>query len=460
MENISEIDKINTSTWSNIPSCLVKAINILSEQAKNSQKELEILKSSSLDSTSTFTAKIARHESSLQEITTSFTSFSTWTASELSSLKAKTEENNVNSEKKYKISSESLNEVKGKYTNFYTEFRKEIRDLVNKFEAQKKITENALYDNFENSKTICQVNGNSLMKKIQISSDEFEKKVNEKLEVVKSLEGVCQEIKGVSIGHEKGLVGNIENFKCLSLEITEIKRKVQENQKLVAEAMKRIDGLSLSPIPLEVIETSPNSPDLLEPPRQESLIFSPIFEKISVLEVSLKNLDSHYSNELKTIERSHQIDLISLKNTMENFSLNQISNTLNDKLAKISSKLEWLPDKFDDIKGMSVSEARIFILESRIRSEEKARILSNKKLMSELSEIKGFASTKSSNNKRLIFSPGETKIINIEFDSHRHKQAKTRPSSSIYRREVLSEEKFQEKLYAKPIGQSTYNFPG
>lgn len=61
---------------------------------------------------------------------------------------------------------------------------------------------------------------------------------------------------------------------------------------------------------------------------------------------------------------------------------------MNESVFEIREKLHWLPVNIAEIKGMNPSEARIFILEARLRAEENARNEQINKLFSAIDLIR------------------------------------------------------------------------
>ena len=61
---------------------------------------------------------------------------------------------------------------------------------------------------------------------------------------------------------------------------------------------------------------------------------------------------------------------------------------MNESVFEIREKLHWLPVNLAEIKGMNPSEARVFILEARLRAEENARNEQVNKLLSAIDLIR------------------------------------------------------------------------
>ena len=126
----------------------------------------------------------------------------------------------------------------------------------------------------------------------------------------------------------------------------------------------------------------------------ESHNFSEEFTKISE---EIKRLQIGFA---ETVERETKLIL---QKTNSRFceiekNLNSIKLNFNGNLGELKEKLHWLPVNLNDIRGMPPSEARIFILEARLRSEENIRNEQYSKLLSVIDNIKVDIKTTSENS--------------------------------------------------------------
>ena len=146
---MKNFDTINTNSWSNIPKCIIHAINLLVEKSAKNTIEIEEIKSSISDLIIKFQVKTTRIDSTVQELTAGFKTFQSLASKDIEELQRRTEENSTNTEKKHKLISEIINELKNKQATFYGEFRKEIRELNNKIEKHKTDTDEFLEDQID-----------------------------------------------------------------------------------------------------------------------------------------------------------------------------------------------------------------------------------------------------------------------------------------------------------------------
>ena len=456
MESLERVESIRTEMWSNIPGCLVKAINVIVEHVKSSYMEQGEIKAALGELSGKFTAKTSRYDASIADTSNTLQSFSGWAASEIGVLKTKMEESRQGIDNKIKSLTDIVHESKTKYTSFYGEFRKETRDISSKLEALKNKTETTLDENFENAKKLIDYCNNSLTKKIIAITTESRENTEANAAMLKIFNEFAEENKQKVSIHQEQIKINHENIGRISQDCFNFKEKLEKLDGQFLNLSSQVDSLILA---TTIIPSVQDTPSESNENKHETAFFNPVIEKLSELEENLHKVEANYKKALKSLEYDSNLDLINLKNSIEHWTKDQILNALNEKFSKISSKLEWLPDKSDNIKGMSATEARLFLIESRIRGEERARILSDQKLRSDLTGIKEISSTKSSNNKRIAFSPNETKVINIEFNTN--KPRRVRPYSSLHRRERNSKDKLLEKFVVRTNDHSvaSYNVP-
>lgn len=109
---------------------------------------------------------------------------------------------------------------------------------------------------------------------------------------------------------------------------------------------------------------------------------------------TVSNMQNDFNRLKEELQQSISKNESSSKQTMKNFSefveknVNQMKIEVSDSLLELREKLKWLPINLKDIKGMSANEARIFILEARLRSEENIRSEQITKLIDMLDHFK------------------------------------------------------------------------
>lgn len=78
-------------------------------------------------------------------------------------------------------------------------------------------------------------------------------------------------------------------------------------------------------------------------------------------------------------------------------TINSLRKEMYDSVFEIREKLHWLPVNVSQIKGMPPNEARVFILEARLRAEENARNEQINKVMNALDILKNELRSNSEN---------------------------------------------------------------
>ena len=456
---MESFDGIHTENWLNIPGCVSQAVNAIIEHLKVRDLEQAGIKAALNDLSGKFVEKTARDDASITEISSSLQSFSVWTASEIGVLKTKQEASSQGYGNKIRSLTDIVQENNTKNSALYGEFRKvtkETKEISSRLEVFKNKTEIDMQENIENIKTLIDSCNNSLTKKILTIATEFKEKTEKNTGILEGVNEYVEENKKIVKIHQEQLKINHQHIERISRDCFNYKGELEKFDVKQLNLSNQVDSLIIA---TTIIPSVQDTPSETNENKQEAIFFNPVIEKLSEIEENLHKLEANYKKAVKYLEDNHTQDLINFKQLIEHWTNDQIFNALNDKFSKISSKLEWLPDRSDDIKKMSATEARLFLIESRIRGEEKARIISDQKLRSDITEIKEVSTTKSLINKPIAFSPKETKVINIEFNSN--KLRRVRPNSSIYRREGNPKDRLFEKFSLKANDHSTasYNFP-
>jgi DNA repair exonuclease SbcCD ATPase subunit len=433
MENF---EKINTNSWSNIPTCVVQAINVLIETTKSHQTALDDTKSSLMDLGLKFSSKTNRYDSSIQDLSSLFKNFSAWATTQIAETKELAELASKNTEKKIKTLNELCSDLKNKYSSFYGEFRRENKEFINKFERLKSDTESLLTENSESNEKNAEYNLTKATAKFQKLFEDAQAGNKANKEEIDKISNEVQSHK-----HKIALVEDLieeTNAKILKLRnsIDKNFEKLEKNKKKVNSLHKKLELISNPDV------NAPKTPDSQNSP--EKVFINPFSERLNQIEETIEEIKQTHALSVKNIESNQSLDRLNLKSSIEKWTTTEIHKTIGDHFEKLKNKLEWLPDSSADIKSMSVTEARLFILESRIRQEEKARITSDQKLENVLRGSKILESAKNNSKKRIKFSPKNSKLIKSEFDKHKAQMLRTRPSSSSNYRD-----NFKEKIRDK-----------
>ena len=445
---MKSLETINTGIWSNIPVCIIQDVNSLIEYSKGQQIEIENLQNSVTDLTIKFGVKTSRYDAVIQDLSNTTKLFNTWATSEIVDIKTKTEDLISNTEKKMKNLIENNTELKTKYTTFYGEFRKEVREFNNKLEKLKGETNEIIYDNFENTKRMIERNDTATQRKILMVCADVEDSNKKQSENLKIINEKILNAMNIIQNHKDLIDKNEENLQVIKEDIINKCNEKIDNQKLeILNVSKKLDSFIL-PAPAEI--SSSESAIIHEEDEVPVLCVNPFNEKFIKIEETLASLEISNKTSLQILENKLQKDMINIKNNAQIYTNEIVETKINENFLKLKNKLEWLPEKSDSLKGMSVTEARLFILESRIRGEEKARIISDQKIKSDILEIKDTSSVKNSILlKRSSLSPAETKVIGLDFSKARGRKIKTRPSSSYHRSDSTNKAKNLEMISIK-----------
>ncbi|OMJ93022.1 hypothetical protein SteCoe_4103 [Stentor coeruleus] len=471
---MKSLDTISTSTWSNIPVCIIQAINLLVEKSSKNTSEIDELKSSLSDLIIKFQVKTTRIDSTVQELTASFKTFQSSASKDIQELQRKTEENASNSEKKLKLLNEVVNEVKSKQGSFYGEFRKEVRDLNNKIEKFKTEIEEFLEDQIDRiHRNIEGVESNST-RKFNNLHDELQKTIDELVKRQKKLEDL-QSINKISLAnHEELINSHTGKLHELINQGNDHSKKIDAANESIASMSNVIEALS-NPVIVTISdhdhdhdtdhhehhennehnehhnsELKPTQKNKGRERRASEINFiSPLIAKIQELDEKIDEIEASNKISLRNLENTQKSDLNSTKRNIETWVNNQISYQINENFSKIKTKLEWLPDKGEDMKAMNVTEARLFMIESRIRGEEKARIISDQKLQTDLVTLKEVSSIKTQ-HRRASLSPHDIKFNTLDAERRMRKHIRARPSSgNPYREIMISQDRQKEKVAIK-----------
>lgn len=146
-------------------------------------------------------------------------------------------------------------------------------------------------------------------------------------------------------------------------------------------------------------------PEMVQPGYKEP-DFTRIFEEIQKIKLEIEE-------KLEKANNMNKTKINSMKITLEN-GLKNAKSSYSEDLTEIKEKLYWLPVNLKDIKGMNPTEARIFILEARMRSEENIRNEQYHKLLQLLDGVKVDLKNTSEN---IAFSSILPSINSVSYDS-------------------------------------------
>lgn len=109
-----------------------------------------------------------------------------------------------------------------------------------------------------------------------------------------------------------------------------------------------------------------------EHPRSSEFL-NQLKSELSAMQSDFKHLKSELELSILNNEAKSQDTMSKLSEFVDD-SVTRMRIEVSDSLLELREKLKWLPMNLKDIKGMSPNDARIFIIEARIRSEENSRI--------------------------------------------------------------------------------------
>lgn len=436
---------MNQLGWSNIPHCITKAINTILEKQNSNCSEIDDLKNSLSDLIIKFQVKTSRLDSTLQELSLSFKSSLPALTEEINILKVKTDTIISNFDSKLKPVNETLNDLKLKVGSISSDLKKEGREFANKLEKLRYDQNCLLEENIDRVVDKVHSNDVNVQKKMQSIGYRID---NDFESLTKSLEIVRNDIavNGVKIIEQAELI-NIQFNTC---------RGLGEKVQSVMDSLKGIEkeqedtGVMLQ----SLIRPTPTA-NTVEKKKTvpKDMIINPIFERIGEVEEKLEeNVNS--LKDLISLYEQQQINTIkSTKNSIENWTVDQINSIVNNQFLKLKEKLEWLPDSSYSLKNMGITEARLFLIESRIRSEEKQRILNDQQILELLSSHKLKTEPKVFESHRrgsLSPRPNKNSFLNLDKKTSSTQNGKKyRPSSSYQYRDAGSQDKLKDRLLIK-----------
>jgi uncharacterized protein YoxC len=433
-----------TSGWTNIPQCITQAINILLEKITSNSTEIEDLKESLTDLTIKFQVKTSRMDTSIQEHTSTLKSSLPQISDDINTLKAKTDSIIISTDSKLHPITEKIKELKSKTSTISSDLKRETREILNKLEKLKTDVKSESEESFERVFDRIVSAESNLLKKFQTlsyqQSSDFE-------EMSKKFESVQEKLKIVNFQFSQ----QNENFCFLNERI----EKFEEGMKMIKEQMEDIekDHDSTKAV-IESLIQPPPPPQSFERKKtvnKTETVVNPIFSRIKEVEDNLEELQAKWQDLLSDQVKLSKNELNETRNQMEAWTLESIHKAIASHTLQLKEKLEWLPDSSSSLKGMPITEARLFLLESRLRSEEKQRILNDKLVLDLLTEVKT-KTQKNFDQRRASLSPSQAKNSTASIDRKPLISTvpnKRRPSSSYQQRDVSSQDKLRERLLVK-----------
>lgn len=442
-----------SSGWANIPHCVTQAINTLLDKINANTNEIEELKGSIADLTIKFQVKTSRLDTTIQDHTYQITSNFPQINEDISNLKSKTDLVVSLLESKLRPITENIQELKSKVSVNSGEIKRESRESQNKLEKLK----TDLKSNFEAAieKVYDRIvsNDSTVQKKLQSISYQQSSDFSSTSKNIESIQESLQKMNLQSSQQNDLIQFNSEKLQTLKSSIKSLKSTINELQEDSEKFRSLIDSLmqppsSPSPVHTESIE-KPEKIERRKTSTRTDTVINPIFTRMQSIEESIQEVQESFKNSLEIFSNNHQQDLSRAQSCIETWTRDLLQTSLSSHIQQLKEKLEWLPDSSSSIKGMPVTEARLFLLESRLRSEENQRIVNDKMIIDLLAENKSKTPSKGLGMRRASLSPGHCKNLTVSIEKNRINSSKRRPSSSYQQRDVSSSDKLRERLLVK-----------
>jgi hypothetical protein len=201
---------------------------------------------------------------------------------------------------------------------------------------------------------------------------------------------------------------------------------------------------------------SPEPKETKTPPREEQIVQSkPKKMKKKKVQKSQPDLTENFkqlkAESLETMKNFEELFKNSSKKISEDVDglIQDLRKDMNESVFEIREKLHWLPVNISEIKGMNPSEARIFILEARLRAEENARNEQVSKLFSALETLKSdLRCTSETTNYGVTFPSITNNTQDTRSNDWNLKEFSKRVVSSI--RDVPTPERLRQKPVNHP----------
>ncbi|CAG9327817.1 unnamed protein product [Blepharisma stoltei] len=256
---------------------------------------------------------------------------------------------------KHRIVLPEINNVHYKIKDRLTEIEGEIKEVKKRILDEGLYTSNNIRKNYEDITKI--------IESIREQSGKNEIKVDLCTSRIRDL---TESVRNYEANWNKTMV---EMWESLQQDIKILKIKAEEKGPRTP-VVKTISlspsssHLNPAPQPPKTLITAPDYARSSEVPTDE--LRHEIREEINSVKNELHAL-------LKYSEEKSTKDLVDSVQSIEN-KISLAKMTLENQFQELRDKFSWLPMKFDQLEGMSPTEARIFTLEARLRSEENSRI--------------------------------------------------------------------------------------
>lgn len=225
--------------------------------------------------------------------------------------------------------------------------------------------------------------------------DSVERKQNQGLEHVNSkfnplskaisaIDIISEETKEKVVEFEKIIQNNKDIIIQLESAIVAMARNQEDQSKQLSEAIKKFKSKK----PKKPVQDNYQDPDEQEEPsiempkNHQSEMHIPMFDHSGGSELAIKDFKTELSDLKATLLKSAKDAEEKLIREVEknmkdvNDTMRKIKHENDESFKEINEKLNWFPVNINQMPGMTASEARLFTLEARLRSEENSRIKS------------------------------------------------------------------------------------
>ena len=224
-----------------------------------------------------------------------------------------------------------------------------ISDLKNDIADKGEKIESCLYEIEEMKK---------LIERNTLDIDSGSLKLNQKI----------NELKKIDLTREKTINDLILKQKQENKSLKDLKASIENELKNIRESIKESIKDSIKETITEsnqetiYIQKSETVNDIKSNPiKQNNEEITKLNDSFLELKEDLKKIETDLAKKFKKAFSSIE------------FSMKSLKSTTSEDIVEIREKLSWLPINLRDIKGMNPTEARMFILEARLRSEENIR---------------------------------------------------------------------------------------
>jgi chromosome segregation ATPase len=177
-----------------------------------------------------------------------------------------------------------------------------------------------------------------------------------------------------------------EKVKILTQESASIQAQIQEikdkSEKIASDVMSNINRRKFAKKPPESLEI-PLNPELnsdINALSDRKFLQTPQTPSDSTeIHTKLSKLEKYVTRHLEILEKKLNSELSNTIYPLEKKLQEKIQSNDSD-VSEIKEKLSWLPMNISQLKGKAPTEARLYTLEARLRSEENSRIESINKL--------------------------------------------------------------------------------